>query len=416
MTDAAITLAPADRSRALNGLISSWAIWLGAFLGGFVINEPAPYELYFAGLIGIWALFGFIIPRAISPLVALLVVFNIGGIISMMTMPQWKSAPIYVAVSFFLAFTSIFLASVIAADHRRLKYVINGYLVAALLTSVVGILGYLGAIPGAETFTRYGRARGAFEDPNVFAPFLMLPAMWCLYGVFTQPLKTVLPRMIMLLIITLGIFLSFSRAGWGMFIVCASMVAGICVMLSGTGRQTVRILLMAIFALVVLVFALLIALQFEAIADVFVERAQLVQDYDGAREGRFARHWIGLLMATQHPFGIGPLEFGVIFGEDTHNIWLKALFDYSWLGFIAYMLLVFWTLGAGFKLIFRDRPWRGILICAWVVFVGHMMIGNVIDTDHWRHFFLILGIIWGCIALEAKHQSGRNAYTMRSLH
>jgi hypothetical protein len=41
---------------------------------------------------------------------------------------------------------------------------------------------------------------------------------------------------------------------------------------------------------------------------------------------------------------------------------------------------------------------------AWVSFVGHLIIGNVIDTDHWRHFFLLLGIIWGCIALELKWQ------------
>ncbi|MEM9574260.1 MAG: hypothetical protein AAF870_03405, partial [Pseudomonadota bacterium] len=153
-----------------------------------------------------------------------------------------------------------------------------------------------------------------------------------------------------------------------------------------------------------LVIALLVALQIDSVRDLFLTRAQLVQEYDGARLGRFARHWLGFAKALEHPFGIGILEFGKIFGEDPHNIWLKALFDYSWLGFAAYVALMVWTLIAGFKILFRNRIWQPFLLCAYIVFVGHIIIGNVIDTDHWRHFFLLLGIIWGCVAAEANHQ------------
>ena len=148
----------------------------------------------------------------------------------------------------------------------------------------------------------------------------------------------------------------------------------------------------------------MVALQFESVRDIFVIRAQLVQEYDGSRLGRFARQWLGFAKALEHPFGIGILQFGKVFGEDPHNIWLKTLFDYSWLGFAAYVSLTVWTLVAGFKILFRNRYWQPFLLCAYIVFVGHIIIGNVIDTDHWRHFFLLLGIIWGCIAAEAQHQ------------
>ena len=96
-------------------LISTGAISLGVFLSGFVINEPAPYELYMAGLIGVWALFGLRISRSIAPLVVLLVLFNIGGMISMTQMANLMNTPLYLAVSLFLAFTSIFFAAVIEA-------------------------------------------------------------------------------------------------------------------------------------------------------------------------------------------------------------------------------------------------------------------------------------------------------------
>ena len=149
---------------------------------------------------------------------------------------------------------------------------------------------------------------------------------------------------------------------------------------------------------------MLIVLQIPAVAELFTTRAQLAQDYDSARLGRFARYGIGFQMAMEHPLGIGPLVFGQIYGEDTHDIWLKALMDYGWLGFASWAIMIGWTIAAGFRILFRDRPWQPYLLCAYVVFIGHVALGTVIDTDHWRHFYLLLGLIWGCIALEYRYQ------------
>ncbi len=408
MTDAALTLSHADKNRALIGLAASAAIWLGAFLSGFVIAEPAPYELYLAGLIAIWALFGLRLPAAIAPLIVLLVAFNIGRLVSMMTMDDWGRAPLMVAVSFFLAITAMFFAAVIAADHRRLNAIMGGYTAAALLTGTLGIVGYFGLMPGADMFTRFGRAMGAFQDPNVFAPFLALPAIHCLHGVLTRPAGEALGRLALLMVLAFAIFLSFSRAGWGLFVLCSAMLTVFLVIASPSSRFRLRVVLLAAAAIGLIIVALMVAIQFDVVRDMLLERARLVQDYDAARLGRFARHWIGFVEATGHPLGIGVLQFGLTYGEDPHNIWLKALSDYGWLGFAAYLVLIVWTFAAGLRILFRDRPWQPILACAWIVFVGHQVIGWVIDTDHWRHFFLLLGIIWGCIALEARHGAAAN--------
>ncbi|WP_306118584.1 MULTISPECIES: O-antigen ligase family protein [unclassified Roseitalea] len=405
MTDAAPALSPADENRALIRIGAGAAIFAGAFLSGFVIAEPAPYEVYLAGLIGIWALFGLRLPAAIAPLIALLVLLNLGRLVSMLTMPDWGQAPLHLAVSTFLAITAMFFAAVIAADHRRLGNIMAGYMAAAVLTATLGIVGYFGLVPGTEVFTRYGRAMGAFQDPNVFAPFLALPATWCLYGVLTRPVAGALWRLVPLTIVSFAIFLSFSRAGWGLYVVCALLLTTFVLAASPSRRYRLRVFLMATGALAAVTLALLVAVQFDVVRDMLVERARLVQDYDGARLGRFARHAIGLLAATEQPLGTGVLQFGHIYGEDPHNIFLKTLTDYSWLGFAAYLTLVVWTLGAGLRIAFRDRPWQPYLVCALVVFFGHMLVGLVIDTDHWRHFFLLLGMIWGCIALEARHSA-----------
>jgi hypothetical protein len=64
------------------------------------------------------------------------------------------------------------------------------------------------------------------------------------------------------------------------------------------------------------------------------------------------------------------------------------------------MALMLSTLVAGFRMLFRPRPWQPYLQIAYVVFVGHFLIGNVIDTDHWRHFYWSIGLVWGCLGLE----------------
>lgn len=390
-------------------LISSAAVGLGVLLSGFVLREPAPYELYMAGLIGVWVLFGLRISRAVAPLLVLLVTFNIGGMISMSQMSNLMNTPLYLAVSLFLAFTAVFFACVTEMRPQLYGIIFQAWVIAAVCTSILGMLGYFHAFPGAEMFTRYERAAGAFQDPNVFGPFLALPGIWLLYRVLTgSPLKMLLYA-VPLLIIVGGIFLSFSRGAWGLFGASAILLTAVLFLQSTSGMFRLRIVVMSIAAFLFLALAFLIALQIPAVADLFTVRAQLVQEYDGARLGRFARYGIGFALALEKPFGIGPLVFGQIYGEDTHNIWLKTLMDYGWLGFVSYLTLILWTLAAGFRILFRTRPWQPYLLCAYVVLIGHIALGSVIDTDHWRHFYLLLGLIWGAIGLEYRHQHGLRA-------
>jgi O-antigen ligase len=388
----------------LIGLISSAAVVTGVLLSGFVINEPAPYELYMAGLVGIWALFGLRISRSVAPLLTLLVLFNIGGMIAMTQMSNLMDTPLYLAVSLFLAFTAVFFAAIIEADPRLYRLIVLAWLTSAVVTATLGIAGYFGAFPGAEVFTRYGRAAGAFEDPNVFGPFLTLPGIYMLHRMLTaNPMRMPLYA-IPLLIIVGGIFLSFSRGAWGLFGASSVMLIGCLFLQSGSGLFRLRLTLMSVLAVTILLVGLLVALQIPAVAELFSARAQLTQDYDTATFGRFARYGIGFQMAMEHPLGIGALLFGQIFGEDTHNIWLKALLDYGWLGFASWAIMIGWTIAGGFRILFRDRPWQPYLLCAYVVFLGHVALGSVIDTDHWRHFYLLIGLIWGAMALEWRLQ------------
>jgi O-antigen ligase len=403
-------VSPALPASAINakliGMIRATAVFVGVLLSGFVIREPAPYELYMAALIAVWAMFGLRISRPVVPLLVLLIAFNIGGMISMTQMSDLMETPLYLAVSLFLAFSAVFFASVTEAQPSLFKLIFQAWTLSAVVTATLGIAGYFHAFPGADVFTLYDRAAGAFQDPNVFGPFLVLPATYMLYRLMTGSIARMPLYAVPLLLLCGGIFFSFSRGAWGLFAAAAILLIGALFLQSSSGLFRLRIVVMSVMAVGLLLVAIIVILQIPGVDEFFLSRAQFAQDYDSARLGRFARYAIGFQVALEHPLGIGPLVFGTIYGEDTHDIWLKALMDYGWLGFVSWVAMVCWTIAAGFKLLFRDRPWQPYLLCAYVVFVGHVFLGSIIDTDHWRHFFMLLGMVWGGVALEYRYQRG----------
>lgn len=387
------------------------ALAFAVFLGGFVIFEPAPYELMLAAMLVIGVALGLRIPRFVLPLLVLFVLFNAGGVISSFQIADWQRGIIYVAVSLFLAATSVFFAIMIRQEAGRLRLIFRAYVAAALITTMLGIVGYFALVPGFDIFTRYSRAMGAFEDPNVFAPFLVAPSLYLIYGIVHRSTTMAPIRIGALMVLMLGLFLAFSRAAWGLFLITAALFYLLLIINERSARERLKYLVLAGIGALILFAMLAVALNIEAVADLFQERFKAVQDYDAGRMGRFARHLAGYELALTSPLGIGPLEFGYIFGEDTHNNLVKALMDYGWLGFATWLAINLWTLIAGFKLLFRQRPWLPYFQIAYVVFVGHVIIGYVIDTDHWRHFYLMIGIIWGCIGLEQAWQRDRRVNT-----
>jgi len=381
------------------GMISTASLALLVFLGGFVFREPAPYELALAAIIPVWALAGLKVPRDLAPLFVLMLLFVVGGILAITQSKVIDREPMYIAVSAFLAASSCFFAAVVAEDAaRRARVITVSWIAAAVATVTLGFIGYAGL--SGELFTRYGRAAGGFEDPNVFGPFLAFPVAILVGRAMRARFLPALVSGALALYLLLGVFLSFSRAAWGLAILAPAIVVLLAFVNERRQMARARYIALAAAGLALVAVALAGALSVEAVRTLFAERAQLVQDYDAAEFGRFARHWIGFNMMAERPLGLGALEFGHIFGEDEHNIWLKTLTTYGWLGFVSYLTLTLWTLIAAAPLLFRTSPWQRIAQAAYAVYLGHVLMGWVIDINHWRHVYLLIGLLWGLIAAD----------------
>jgi O-antigen ligase len=394
---AQITRAPFGPSAKSLG---SGALWLAAFLSGFVIEEPAPYELYMALLSVVWLACGLKLRGEFGPLIICMMLYTAGGIASIPMAKEMGDAIMYIAVSGFLAITSIFYAAILADDPNRFRIIQSGYTISAVFVAMIGIAGYFHLFPGAEYFTLYDRARGTFQDPNVFGPFLVLPTVILIQKLLRGPVFRNVHLLVPLAILLLGIFLSFSRGAWGVLLAAVLLVYFLALVTEQNSGRRARLVLLG-FAGVLAVFALLAAaLSIDTVSDMFAQRARLVQEYDGARLGRFARYSLGFQMVMEHPLGLGALEFNKYFPEDEHNVYLKGFTTYGWLGGTVYIFMAVWTFCAMVPLLFKSRPWTAFTQCVFAVFVAHLILSVIIDTDHWRHMYMLYGLAWGMIATD----------------
>ena len=178
------------------------------------------------------------------------------------------------------------------------------------MTTVLGVIGYFGLT--GELFTKFDRATGGFQDPNVFGPFLIFPFVVLVRrGADPAARRARSSAARSRSSIFVGIFLSFSRAAWGLT-VARRAADGRAALRHRAERQGARPLRRrsAPSGVVPIAVLLAAALSIPAVSDLFEERAQIVQDYDAGHLGRFQRHAIGFNMMLDHPLGIGAIEFG----------------------------------------------------------------------------------------------------------
>lgn len=384
-------------------------LWLMGMGGAIVFIEPSPYEIFVLTSVVVFAASGLRMRLAFMPLAALLFTLNLGYTICAVPMLDQQPIVYWILTSWYMGITALFIALAVSEDTvARLHYLRSGLIAGAVIASLAGIAGYLHLAPG-EMFTLYGRAAGTFKDPNVFGAFLVLPALFCLQSVVSDGFTRTLRSTMLLGIITLALLLAFSRAAWGLLAIAGAFMLLLMMLTSQTNRQRSRIVIMAIAAVVAVALVLVILLQFDFIRDMFQQRASFDQKYDEGRFGRFGRHILGAQMALDLPFGIGPLQFHKFFPEDTHNSYLNAFMSGGWMSGVVYPGLVFTTALIGFRYIFVRTPWQRPYLAVFSAYLGTVGEAFIIDTDHWRHFWLMLGLMWGLFVATQRHIANANS-------
>jgi hypothetical protein len=376
-------------------------VWLIAASVAIVFIEPSPYEIMTLGSAVFFCATGLRIRLVLVPLFFLLILINVGYSIGAIPFYDKPEVVNWIATSWYMAITALFLAMVISEDTAaRLDMLRRGLIVGAVIASIAGIAGYLHLIPGGyDLLTLYGRARGTVKDPNVLGGFLILPALFALQSVVSDHFAKAFRNALALGIISLAILLAFSRAAWGQLAITAAFMLALMVLTSRKPAERSRIVIISVVAVVLLVLLIAVLLSFDSIADMFKQRASFDQSYDEGRFGRFGRHILGANMALDLPFGIGPLQFHNYFPEDTHNSYLNAFMSGGWLSGISYPALIVVTVILGFRHLLTPVPWQRLYLAVFALLLSGPALGWFLCD---RRLQLFGGGKHGLIALRSK--------------
>lgn len=374
-------------------------VWLTFATGGIVFSEPAPTDALAIGLCILLPAVGLAEFRpALALYMALWLVAAAGALLAATFSNDIARTVTHTAVSLYLYAASFVTAAFVAhspREHGRL--VLSGATAAAIVAALAGLAGYFSLLPGAyDIFTRYGRATGTFKDPNVFGPFLVPAFLYLLHIALGRPLMRALPALAGALLLALGALLSFSRGAWFNLALALAAWGWLAFVTAPTPGRRRRIVNAVAAGAALAAVAAAGAAQLPQVSHLLGERASLTQSYDVGPEGRFGGQKKAMALIAANPLGIGAQQFVPVYHhEEVHNVYLSIVLNAGWLGGGVYWIMVAVTLFLGLRGSFHAGPAQGLMIIAFAAFLANALEGAIIDSDHWRHFYLLMAMIWG---------------------
>lgn len=393
-----IETVPPERKSAVHTMALA-LVWLTMFSGFFVAFEPAPFDALLVGLVVLLPVVGLIAigPAQLVHLCLWLLIVAAGFVACLVATDPTAAFP-HIGVTLYLALGSVVVAAFVAKRpeaHARLIF--RATTAGAMIAAITGILGYFDVPPGANlTFTVFGRAAGSFKDPNVYAPFLVPPLVYLLHQSLGNRVRGLFLPLIGMGILAVALLLSFSRGGWVNALVALS-VYGLLTLL-GARTNWLRVKLISLAGVLVIAGAglIIVALASDSVSKLFDQRAAVSQSYDEGPEGRFGGQEKAIRHALENPLGLGALQFGgILHPEQPHNVYISHFLNGGWIGGVLYIALIIASLLLGFRSLLKRRWETPLLPVAYASFAGLAVEGFVVETDHWRTFYVVLGLLWG---------------------
>lgn len=375
------------------------AIWLMFATSFFVFVEPAPTDLIFIIALLLHLRSGLTVSATIMPMVFYLLIYNIGGLLSYIPVMFEPKTTNFMMVTAYMSLSGVFIAMLVAKNPlRNIAVIKNGWIIAAVIGSIIGIVGYFNVAGLGTMLSPGGRAQGTFKDPNVLSTFLILPALLIMQGFMLRIQKQKFLSVIALMIILGCWFLAFSRGAWVNLIASTLLTVSLTFMLTPSASLRRRIVLLTIVGTVVALMLAALLLTIPAVNKLFFDRLTLLQYYDAGEKGRFGNQLNSIPYLLQMPLGFGPLQFAKFFGADPHNTYINGFASFGWLGGIAYLVMVLNSIVVGFFGLMVRTPWQHLAIASFCVLFTTCLQGVQIDLEHWRHLHWLFGLNWGLFA------------------
>jgi hypothetical protein len=385
-------------ARVPNQLYLTW-VGIAIALSSIVMIEPAPVDALVLGLAMIGFLSGILSFRGIQPAGLIPVAFfAVANIVSLYDPVNPGRATWYVFVTLYLCLSWVFFVSFLwTYGSLGMQTIIKTHSFAAMICIVPCLLSYFHVIGLQNYLLLYGRPKGTFKDPNVYGPFLIPVALYAFAGLIymRKNKKAALLHGAIALISATGIFLSYSRACWINFVVSLVGYLFMAFLFRPVGSPAPFPISRIVLLFAGLALCLVAILQIPEVQDMLSHRltSNGLQGYD---RDRFRTQRMALDSVTQRPLGIGPGQAEQTFHYATHSSYMRVLSENGVAGAAAFVGFLVASLIRGVIMGWKTRDpfWQKIFFIASACILGHIINSGVVDTVHWRHFWLLLALPW----------------------
>jgi hypothetical protein len=367
------------------------AVALALLLFAIVRVEPAPSDAALAVIILVALVTGRMNLRT-TPLgpaigIAAFVALNLVTCIEVVDPAR---AAKFMGITIYLLAFALWVPSWVTSRDRA-RTLVRIYVGIALVSAAVGSLALFLPLPGHDVLTYYTgtRARALFKDPNVFGPFLVPAALIVMHELLEPRLLRSgrLLKLAMVFVLTCGILFSYSRAAWLNLVVGVMVMGVILALRRGGGKRAIVFLGVLALASAIVVVSIQVTGQLG-----FLQERARFQTYDNQRFGAQAG---GIALAERKPIGVGPGQFELVEPISAHSTYVRTLTEQGVLGFVVIVALLYGTLLMALRNAVAGRDTYGIssaaLLGAWCGILANSV---VVDTLHWRHLWLVAGLIW----------------------
>jgi len=381
----------------LIGLLNYDLLALMTFcLIGFVRFEPAPFDLLLVVLFGVGLLTGRL--RWPSSKQETAVQIGLWGLIVTNMLSTVGVVPIYHSLRF-LGITLYLLAlfcfvRMYAIERHAVRIVLVGFSVSAVLNALAVVLGFLGISLPVPVVAWSIRGLGFFKDPNVCGAFVIVAALWIADQAVQRSFSFTRTGPLLLLtgLLGAGVTLSLSRGAW-INLAFSGFLYFVLLVRGASRTQIARFFGLATAVVLVAMFVL----QFFGLGDVAAGRWHF-QAYD---ELRFSIQRRGLLAGMSHAFGVGPGGWPA-----AHGLYVRTLAEQGVLGLTALALLIGGLVVPLARRVSGEPAENQVLpdrvLLAWIG--GQLVNSLVIDSIHWRHFWVVLGLAWASLAMQGRER------------
>lgn len=354
--------------------------------------EPAPVDLAFAGS---WfkRLIAGDVKWISNPALNLLLTYMLLNLFQIFYSVSLKRGIFFGFVTIYTISLAFYFASYI--KNEEIWYEVKKfYLTAVYISSAVLIVMILTLFIQGNL----GRPAGFFKDPNVAGAFISSGALFMMVKILFGKREEVFKHTLIFLFLFFSVVLTFSRGA------LLNLFSGIAFLgiISLSMRKSKRF----IFVLFIVFFIALMSVP--VILEIFRQsfRFRGAQWYD--IYGRVMAWKAGIELFKSYPLGIGPgqfedysLDYQKSMGgwmlrltPSAHNLYLRVLTENGILGFLIFILALIIPIVLGIKKTYLSSKSTEDIVWILGSLVGILVQSFVIDTLHWRHFWILFGFLF----------------------